>query len=98
MRVFRIVCYAALLAVVAAILTTWAISKAGVCPRFDEVAIECVSPVYEVLASFAITVLIFAVFGSPLSLPLVGGGLIFTVLDSLRLWRSRSTVAPRADR
>ena len=88
-RVLRIACHAALLAILAAILTTWAISKAGVCPRFDEAAIECVSPVYEAMASGALTVLIFAVFGLPLSLPLVGGSLVFLAIAVRKWWGGR---------
>src|SRR5258708_12827831 len=57
-----------------------------ICPRLDEGGISCVSPVFEVIASIAMAIVLLSVFmGLPALLAL--GGLIFLAFDLLRRWR-----------
>ena len=83
LRALKIICYVAL----GALLAGFAVLAArDICPRLDEGGIACVSPVFEVIASIAMAIVLLSVFtGLPAVLAL--GGLIFLAFDLLRRWR-----------
>ena len=93
-RAARLVCYLAISAIATSVLLMVAITKSGVCPRFDEGAIQCTAPMFEQLGSFALSVLLLAVFGFPLSLPLVLGGVLLAVVDARRWWAGGRSARP----
>ena len=83
LRTLKIICYAALGALLAVLAFLGAID---ICPRLDEGGISCVSPAFEVIASIAMAIVLLSVFmGLPALLAL--GGLIFLAFDLLHLWR-----------
>ena len=54
----RLLCYLALALVVAGIAAAIVVAQTGGCPRFDEGAVQCISPFYEQLGYFALAVLL----------------------------------------
>ena len=58
------------------------LAQTGGCPRFDEGAVQCVSPFYENLGYFAMSVLLGSFV---IGLPAIAG-LAFLIRDLLR-WR-----------
>ena len=86
LRVLKIICYVALGALLAGFAVLAIFGVLDVCPRIDKGAISCVSPVFEVIASIAMAIVLLSVFmGLPALLAL--GGLIFLAFDLLRRWR-----------
>jgi len=84
--VFKLICYLALLAVLAGIASLVFVSTMDVCPRLDEGDIACTNPFYESLASFGMVVVLATVFtGLPGLLAL--GGVVFLIRDLLNLRR-----------
>jgi hypothetical protein len=84
---FKAACYLTLVFVVAGVASLVVVTELGVCPRLNEGGISCISPGYEGLAKFGLTVVLGSVFtGLPALLALAG--LVFLVRDLLR-WRSR---------
>jgi hypothetical protein len=78
----KLVCYAALVFVLAGIGALTFVVETGVCPRLDEGAVECISPFYANLGYFGLGVLLTVVLtGLPAIL-----GLVFLVRDLLR-WK-----------
>jgi hypothetical protein len=85
---FKILCYLALACELAAIACLALVTELGVCPRLDEGGIECVSPIYESIASFGTAVVLMTVFtGLPGLLAL--GGIVFLVVGLVRRRRRR---------
>jgi hypothetical protein len=82
----KLLCYIALAVVLAGIAATVFVSKMGGCPRFDEGAVECVSPFYEQLGYFGLAVLLSSFLTG---LPAVAG-LVFLIRDLLHWRRARS--------
>jgi hypothetical protein len=86
LRILKIICYVALGALLAGFAVLAFLGVLDICPRLDEGGISCVSPVFEVIASIAMAIVLLSVFmGLPALLAL--GGLIFLAFDLLRRWR-----------
>ena len=84
LRVLKIICYVALGALLAGYAVLAFLGVLEICPRLG--GISCVSPVFEVIASIAMAVVLLSVFmGLPALLAL--GGLIFLAFDLLWRWR-----------
>ena len=83
LRILKIICYVALGALLAGFAVLAVLGVLDVCPRLDEGAISCVSPVFEVIASIAMAIVLLSVF---MGLPAIGG-LVFLAFDLLRRWR-----------
>ena len=87
-RILKIICYVALGALLVGFAVLAFLGVLDICPRLDEGGISCVSPVFEVIASIAMAIVLLSVFmGLPALLAL--GGLIFLAFDLLRRWRKR---------
>jgi hypothetical protein len=85
LRILKIICYVALGALAGFAILTF-LGGLDICPRLDEGGISCVSPVLEMIASFAMAIVLLSAFmGLPALLGL--GGLIFLAFDPLRRWR-----------
>jgi hypothetical protein len=78
----KLLCYLALALVVAGIAAAVILKHTGGCPRFDEGAVQCISPFYEQLGYFALAVLLSSFITG---LPAVAG-LVFLIRDILH-WR-----------
>ena len=52
----RFVCYAALALVVSGIAALAYVIKTGGCPRLDEGSVECISPFYEAVGGYGVSV------------------------------------------
>ena len=63
LRILKIICYVALGALLAGFAALAFLGVLDVCPRLDEGAISCVSPVFEVIASIAMASAICAPLG-----------------------------------
>jgi hypothetical protein len=86
LRILKIICYVALGALLAGFAVLAFIVVLDVCPRLDEGEISCVSPVFEVIASIGMAIVLLSVF-TALPALLALGGLIFLAFDLLRRWR-----------
>jgi hypothetical protein len=87
--VLKLLCYVALAVVLAGLVAAGIVAQTGGCPRFDEAGVQCISPFYEQLGSFAMAVLLVSVFtGVPVILAIVG--LVFLLRDLLRWRRARA--------
>src|SRR5258708_15536093 len=76
LRILKIICYVALGALLAGFVVLAVLGVLDICPRLDEGGISCVSPVFEVIASIAMAIVLLSVFmGLPALLAL--GGLLF---------------------
>src|SRR6266478_4060828 len=83
LRILKIICYVAVGALLSGVAV---LGVLDICPRLDEGGISCVSPVFEVIASIAMAIVLLSVFmGLPALFAL--GGLIFLAFDLLRRWR-----------
>jgi hypothetical protein len=86
LRILKIICYVALGALLASFAVLAFLGVLDICPRLDEGGISCVSPMFEVIASIAMAIVLLSFFmGLPALLAL--GGLIFLAFDLLRRWR-----------
>jgi hypothetical protein len=83
--VVRLLCYLALAIVVAGILAAIVVAQTGGCPRFDEGAVQCISPFYEQLGYFALAVLLSSFITG---LPAIAG-VVFLIRDLLHWRRAR---------
>jgi hypothetical protein len=69
----RFVCYAALAVVASGIAALVYVVKMGGCPRLDEGSVECISPFYEAVGGYGMSVVMATVFtGLPGILALAG--------------------------
>src|SRR5260370_32883605 len=83
LRILKIICYVALGALLAGFVVLAVLGVLDICPRLDEGGISCVSPVFEVIASIAMAIVLLSVFmGLPALLAL--GGVIFLGVSSPR--------------
>src|SRR5947209_18805056 len=95
LRILKIICYVALGALLVGFAVLALLGVLDICPRLDEGGISCVSPVFEVIASIAMAIVLLSVFmGLPALLAL--GGLIFLAFDLLRRWRKSRLQVPIA--
>jgi hypothetical protein len=95
LRILKIICYVALGALLAGFAVLAFLGVLDICPRLDEGGISCVSPVFEVIASIAMAIVLLSVFmGLPALLAL--GGLIFLAFDLLRRGASDGGNCPLA--
>src|SRR5258707_1155078 len=86
LRILKIICYVALGALLAGFAVLAFLGVLDICPRLDEGGISCVSPVFEVIASIAMAIVLLSVFmGLPALFAL--GGLLFLAFDLLPRWR-----------
>ncbi|MFI4996009.1 MAG: hypothetical protein ACHQAQ_09530 [Hyphomicrobiales bacterium] len=86
--ILKLLCYAALGLLLAGIAALVYVAKTGGCPRFDEGAVECISPFYQSLGNFGEGVVLVTAFtGLPGFLAIAG--LVFLVRDVLRWRRAR---------
>ena len=85
----RLICYGALIVVLAGLASLVFVSKMNVCPTLDESQIACTTAFYESLASFGMSVVLISVFtGLPGLLAIAG--LIMLGYDVGLLARSRA--------
>ena len=86
LRALKIICYVALGALLAGFAVLAFLAARDICPRLDEGGIACMSPVFDVIASIAMAIVLLSVF-TVLPALLALGGLIFLAFDLLRRWR-----------
>lgn len=84
----RVASYAALILFVGGVASIVLISETGVCPRFDEGAVECTSPIYETIGGIGLLVVFGSVF-TVLPALLALCGLVFLVRDARGVLRRR---------
>ena len=69
----RLICYGALVIVLAGLASLVFVTEMGVCPSLDESQIACSAPFYERIASFGMSVVLISVFtGLPGLLAIAG--------------------------
>jgi len=86
----RFACYAALALVVSGIAALVFVIKTGGCPRLDEGSVECISPFYEAVGGYGVSVLLATVFtGLPGILALAG--LVMLIRGIWRRWGTLNT-------
>jgi hypothetical protein len=82
----KILCYLSLAIVLAGVVAAVIVAQTGGCPRFDEAAVQCISPFYENLGYFALTILLSSFL---IGLPAIAG-LAFLIHDFVRWRRARA--------
>ena len=88
--IVKLACIAALIIVVAGIGSLVYVSAIGACPTLNEGGIRCVTPAYQSVAEYGMTVLLLTVFTGIPGLMAIGG-MIFLVRD-LMAWRRRRRI------
>lgn len=93
---FRLLCYVALVVVVAGFGAMIILTSTGVCPQLGTGGVTCATPFYQNLGEFSLAVMLVSVFtGFPLLLAFTG---VFFAIRSFFLWRkSRSMPSPTED-
>jgi hypothetical protein len=86
----RLICYPALLIVLAGVVALIVVSMNGDCPNMSERAIRCANPRSQGLADFGMAVVLASAFTG---IPLLGamGGIVFLIRDIRRLRRCFSS-------
>ena len=85
----KIVCFASLALVAAGVAAMAFVIQTGGCPRYDEGAIECISPTYRSIGDFGFAVVMITVFtGLPGLLAIAG--LIWLIWDLRGMMRRRA--------
>src|SRR6516165_1512534 len=80
LRILKIVCYVALGALLAGFAVLAFLGVLDICPRLDEGGISCVSPVFEVIASIAMAIVLLSVFmGLPPCSPSAGSSFWYSI-------------------
>jgi len=91
---FRWLCYASLVVVLGGFLGAMLLSGLDLCPTFNEGGISCISPFYERLATWSMTVMLLTVFtGLPGLLAIAGA--VQLIVRAVR-WRRHRRLEPRA--
>lgn len=84
--ILKVVSYAALAIVLGGIAAVTFVNASGVCPRFDEGAVQCTSPIYETIGGIGLFVVLVSAFtGLPFILAVTG--FVFLVRDVAALAR-----------